>query len=120
MDVVVGLGGRITQVMICDIAEGVFRAEVVRDGGARVDARPSDAVPVAVAAGVPIYASATVLEQAAVPIREIAGGVYDDAESSKPAASPDEIEEQASELRSWLSSASAEDFEGGPEDNEPR
>lgn len=61
------LGGHIQRVVINDLKEGTFFAviEVERDGQTlRVDARPSDAVALAVRAHVPIFVSETVMMQA--------------------------------------------------------
>jgi RNA polymerase sigma factor (sigma-70 family) len=52
-------------VRICRLEVGIFYAEVVLDDGTKVDARPSDALVLAVAAGLPIELDAAVLEAAA-------------------------------------------------------
>jgi bifunctional DNase/RNase len=65
----VELGARIDRVIISELADETFHARIVleRDGRTvEVDARPSDALALAVRAGVRIYASEAVLEQAAL------------------------------------------------------
>jgi len=52
-------------VRICRLEVGIFYAEVVLDDGTKVDARPSDALVLAVAAGLPIELDPAVLEAAA-------------------------------------------------------
>jgi bifunctional DNase/RNase len=63
------LGVRIDRVVISDLADETFHARIVLQGDARtveVDARPSDALALAVRSGVRIYASEAVLQQAAL------------------------------------------------------
>jgi bifunctional DNase/RNase len=64
-----GLGARIDRVVISDLADETFHATIhlERDGTTvEVDARPSDALALAVRSGVRIFASTAVLEQAAL------------------------------------------------------
>ncbi len=87
-------------VRICRLEVGIFYAEVVLDDGAKVDARPSDALVLAVAAGLPIELDPAVLEAAAA-------GAPDDytadlAESTVHAA------QLADELRAHMSSMAEE------------
>ncbi len=61
------LGGQIERVLINDIKEGTFFAVIEANQGEKklaVDARPSDAIAVAVRAHVPIYVSEVVMMQA--------------------------------------------------------
>ena len=63
------LGGKLTQVVINELADETFFAKLIVDAGGRhveVDARPSDALALAVRSGVPIFAADAVLEQAAL------------------------------------------------------
>ena len=63
------LGARIERVVISTLAEETFHARIMfeRDGRmVEVDARPSDALALAVRAGVRIFAADSVLEQAAL------------------------------------------------------
>jgi bifunctional DNase/RNase len=62
------LGARIERVVIASLADETFRARlelVTADSRHDVDARPSDAIALAVRIECPIYASAQVLDQAA-------------------------------------------------------
>jgi len=73
------LGVSIDRVIISDLAEETFHARLVVAGVGRtveVDARPSDALALAVRAGVRIFASAAVLEQAGLG----ADNAFDDEE----------------------------------------
>ena len=63
------LGARIDRVIISELADETFHARILleRDGRTvEVDARPSDALALAVRAGVRIFAADSVLEQAAL------------------------------------------------------
>ena len=63
------LGARIDRVVISELADETFHARILleRDGRTvEVDARPSDALALAVRAGVRIFAADAVLEQAAL------------------------------------------------------
>lgn len=69
--VVDALGASVVQVEICDVHDTTFFAKVCMRSAAgepvTVDARPSDALSLAVRAHVPIYADEAVLTTAALP-----------------------------------------------------
>jgi hypothetical protein len=63
------LGVSLKQIVVSDLSEETFRARLLleQDGKAvDIDARPSDAIALAVRAGVPIYATDAVLDRAGV------------------------------------------------------
>lgn len=63
------LGAVIKQIIVSDLAEDTFRARLLLEMDGRtvdVDARPSDAIALAVRAGVPIFATDAVLDRAGV------------------------------------------------------
>lgn len=63
------LGGEIEQVAITDLRNDTFYAEItLRVNGRRmqIDARPSDAIALAVRAEVPVYIAEAVMDQAAI------------------------------------------------------
>jgi hypothetical protein len=65
------LGGRVTQILINDVADGVYYARLVMDMDGRhieVDSRPSDAIALAVRINVPIFVDERVLERAVVDL----------------------------------------------------
>ena len=126
LNVVAGMGRRLREVTICGLRDGVFLAELVLDDGTRVGARPSDAVPVALTAGVPICVAPDVLERAAGPVEQLTEGADTDRDGRPAGPSggstqetpPDEIDHQAQQLAAWLESATANDFTtepGGPD-----
>ena len=69
------LGGELRQIIITDLREEIYYAELVIDvdgSEIRVDSRPSDAIAIAVRADVPIFVSEGVMERAAsTPDEEI-------------------------------------------------
>ncbi len=74
------LQGEIVRVVVHDLREQTFIGQVEiesRHGVLEIDARPSDAIALAVRAEVPIYASPKVLDQAAVA-RDVSGGEGED------------------------------------------
>jgi bifunctional DNase/RNase len=91
------LGARLGQVVITQLDEGTFYAEieVVRPGGAlRISSRPSDAIALAVRYedAVPIFVEEDVLEEAGVLFE------------------PEEDEEQIEQFREFLDQVTPEDF----------
>jgi hypothetical protein len=92
--VIDSLSATVTSVLISDLKEGTFYAQIrlAADGNSlSVDARPSDAIALAVRTNVPIYADADVLEQAAI--------VNDSGE-----------EEEVERFREFLENVKPEDF----------
>jgi bifunctional DNase/RNase len=77
------LGARIDRVVISELADETFHARILlqRDGRTiEVDARPSDALALAVRSGVRIFAADAVLEQAALGGD---GGIVDESEGGE-------------------------------------
>ncbi|MDD5748696.1 MAG: bifunctional nuclease family protein [Actinomycetota bacterium] len=65
------LGVAVRQIIITDLVEGTFFAEIsmiLNDETHVVSARPSDAIALAVRLDVPIYAEEKVLEEAGIPV----------------------------------------------------
>jgi len=79
-------------VRICRLEVGIFYAEVVLDDGAKVDARPSDALVLAVAADLPIEVEPAVVDAAGPP----------DEYTADLAASTVDAEQLAGELRAHM------------------
>jgi RNA polymerase sigma factor (sigma-70 family) len=61
------MGGSVREVRISRLAETIFYAEVVLADGTAVDARPSDAIPLALLTGVPLLVEPDVLDDAGAP-----------------------------------------------------
>lgn len=76
------LGAEVTDIVIDDLREGTFYAKVryvYDDEEAQLDARPSDAVALAVRTDAPIFVAASVLDEAGIPTED-----EDDAASPEP------------------------------------
>ena len=88
------LGGALQRIEIHDMREGTFYARLVVDQSGRevmIDSRPSDAIALGVAKGVPILVDAAVLEQASSEAAAGAGPVPE----ISPELEPDEEEDEA-------------------------
>ena len=75
------LGAEVTDIVIDDLREGTFFAKVryvYDDDEAQLDARPSDAVALAVRADAPIFVSSAVLDEAGIPADDDAAESDDD------------------------------------------
>lgn len=61
------LGATLSEVVISDLVEGTFYAKLVFDDmGIEIDARPSDAIALAVRAGCPIYVNSDIIDETAI------------------------------------------------------
>ncbi len=63
------LGVVVKRIVVSDLSEETFRARLILELDGRsldIDARPSDAIAIAIRAGVPIFATDAVLDRAAV------------------------------------------------------
>ncbi|MCU0483719.1 MAG: bifunctional nuclease family protein, partial [Chloroflexi bacterium] len=63
------LGATVREVVIADLTDETFHARILLDAAGQlheIDSRPSDALALAVRAGVPIFAAESVLERASV------------------------------------------------------
>jgi bifunctional DNase/RNase len=93
--VVEGLGSTLLRIEIHDLVEGTFYARLLLRNAAgevvTVDARPSDAMALALRTGAPIWTARQVLDQAVTSSR-----AYETKDESK--------------LREWLEQAQPEDF----------
>ncbi|MHA6793864.1 bifunctional nuclease family protein [Pseudonocardia bannensis] len=105
------LGHQVERARITELRGGVFRAELGVTGGTVVSARTSDAVALALHAGVGIWAEDTVLDAAGVAGVEWV--LDEDVAGSGPDAGggmrPDE--EEVSKFRRFLNSIFPEDFD---------
>jgi bifunctional DNase/RNase len=94
--IIENLGGRLEKVIINDLRDSTYYAELyILQGGnvVVIDSRPSDAINLALRFDAPIFVEETVLEKSKVP---------------KP-----EEEEEKEKLKEWLENIKPEDFEKG-------
>lgn len=104
VDVLGSLGADLDKVVITDVSEGTFFAELhlkSRQGPLTVSARPSDAIAVAVRAGCGIYVDESVMDTAG----RIAQ--FDDDDSDQASG---EVDELVDEFRDFIDSIKPEDF----------
>ncbi len=101
-DVIGALGAELSQVLITELRDDVFYAELKFANGATVSARPSDAIALALRTGTDILGDDAVLEAVGIAI-------------------PDEEDDEVEKFREFLDSVSADDFVGseGDEPTEP-
>jgi uncharacterized protein len=96
-DVLQELGVQVERVVVTELKEGTFFAELslTQPGGdtVTVSSRPSDAIALAARLGTPIYADEAVLEEAAIEVSE-----------------EDEQEEEVEKFRAFLQDVNPEDF----------
>lgn len=90
----------VREVIISDLREGVFYAQLVceRDGQTEViDARPSDAIAIAIRFNAPIYAEESVMDEAGIVINteEETQGMEEEVEAGRR---PESFEEQLKHL----------------------
>ncbi|MCG8349062.1 MAG: bifunctional nuclease family protein [Chloroflexales bacterium] len=86
------MGGTVSHIFVNDIQENTFFARIVVEQGGQtieVDARPSDAIALAVRTDVPIYVETHVLDQAGV--------YFDEDEQIDQGPSPEDIPDAESE-----------------------
>jgi uncharacterized protein len=89
-------GATVREVRISRLAEAIFYADVVLTDGATVDARPSDAIALALTTGAPVYVDAAVLE------RTTATAAAFENEIAEYESSPDDRRVLAGETRERL------------------
>jgi bifunctional DNase/RNase len=91
-DVLEALRAQLEAVLITDLRDGVYYADLRFADGTSVSARPSDAIALAIRAGATIYAEEAVLDTAGIAIA-------------------DEQETEVERFREFLDQISPEDFE---------
>lgn len=113
------LGAEISHILVSDLRDDTFYARIVMDVNGRhaeIDARPSDAIALAVRAGVPIYVTEAVMDRAGVEPSE-----EEEIEEEEPKGSkltPEE-EEKLSIFREFIETLDLDDLgEGDDEDEE--
>ena len=115
LNVVQELGGDVKSVVINDLQDDTFfaRINIEQDGRTiEVDSRPSDAIALAVRAGVPLYASLEVLERAGQTLTEDGDPVDEEdgaAERIPSAASAEELE-KLSAFREFVAGLDLDDL----------
>jgi bifunctional DNase/RNase len=107
------LGATVQQVVVNDMSNDIYYARIHMDASGRhieIDARPSDAIALAVRAAVPIYAEESVLERAGVVLN--ADGEIEHPDGGEPQAKPATPEEleRLSAFRDFISGLDLDDL----------
>ena len=114
-DVMEKLGARVDFVVVNDLADDTFFARImVNVNGERleIDARPSDAIALAVRVQVPIYAEDVVLEKAGVSLDKEGQPLDREASQEEPITKVNEEELQhMSAFRDFIESLDLDDFD---------
>lgn len=95
-DITVSLGARVEKVVLTDLRDGIYYADLVLVRGTEetiVSSRPSDAIALAVRASAPLFVNPSVLDEAGVEIRD------------------EDEEAEVARFRSFLADITPEDFE---------
>ncbi len=98
-NVTIGLGATIERVVVNDLREGIYYADLVLATAGQevvVSSRPSDAIALAARTDAKLYASPEVLDEAGVEIKE-----------------DDDEEAEVERFREFLDTVQPEDFTGG-------
>lgn len=109
------LNAEVTKIEIHDLREGTFYARMLLRVEGReivVDARPSDAIGVAVRAHCPVFIAESVVEEAGISVNLVAGLHLGETESSPPEAgaiAPASSEGEVARLRAELEAAVADE-----------
>lgn len=99
-DLLDALGATVSQVRITALEDGVFYAVIAFESGLEVQARPSDAIALALRGEIPIVGAEAVLDEAGIEIPDEAEPVEED---------------QVEKFREFLDQVTPEDFgEPGP------
>lgn len=105
------LGATVVSILINDLADRTYYARIVLDHNGRhveIDARPSDAIALAVRVDAPILVAESVLEVASfTPAKEEEG----DGESEQISEPDPELEERLGLFREFINSLDADDME---------
>ncbi|MPV49279.1 bifunctional nuclease family protein [Pseudactinotalea sp. HY160] len=101
------VGSELLRVHIVSLTDGTFIAELVLTNDRRVDSRASDAIALAVRAGVGIWCAEAVLAEAGVELLPDGDEIY--------LANHADPDEEVAEFRHFLDTVSPEDFLGEDE-----
>ena len=91
-NVIEGLGRTVTGVRVTELHDGVFHAVIDFDGGTAIEARPSDAIALALRIGCPVAVAEEVIDEAGV-------------------AMTPEADEEVEKFKEFLDQVSADDFD---------
>ena len=99
------LGAEVNDIVIDDLSEGTFYAKVrygSDDNEGQLDARPSDAVAIAVRTDAPIFVAAHVLDEAGIPADDDEMAPIEEGDNppeARPAVGATKLDRMESELK---------------------
>jgi bifunctional DNase/RNase len=121
-NIIESLGGEVESIEVSDVREGTYYATIyIRTADGKfleIDARPSDAINLALRFGVPIYVSEKVMKESKVNIEEVAPKEKETEEreeitESKVETKGEKTEKQEvfqEDFKQWLENIKPEDF----------
>lgn len=116
--VIDSLGATINSIIVCELKNDTFFAKIILnvDGGQlEVDSRPSDALALAVRAGVPIYAEETVLDRAGILLDKETGKPLPQSGEGEAGGAAREVSEEElgrmSAFRDFIDTLDLDDFD---------
>ena len=104
------LGATVVEVRVTRVVDGIFHAELVLSAGQVVDARPSDAIAVALRVHCPVLCEDDLLEVAGVPVADA---------GLETAEDQGEMASELEEFRAFLAEVEPEDFGRPAGEGEP-
>ena len=107
------LGGAVDRVVVNGLSNDTFFAQLhvrVNERELEIDARPSDALALAVRSEAPIFVEEAVLEQAGVTLDESTGEGEDEPRPRGPAVKPEELEKMSA-FKDFIESLDLDDFD---------
>lgn len=108
-DVLDALGARLEQVLITEMRDSTYYAELVFSGGVRVSSRPSDSIAIALRMAAAIYTTEDLLETTAIEITDASEHDFATGpEEDKPAGPTAGLTPE--QLREYLRRMNPEDF----------
>ncbi len=90
------LGHGLDEIRITSLDDGVYRAEIVFDGATIIDARPSDAIALALRVGCPVLAEEALFDEVGMVL---------------PGDADEGTEDEVEAFKEFLDSVSADDFD---------
>jgi bifunctional DNase/RNase len=117
--VIDSLGARVNFIVVCDLKNDTFYAKINLDidgGQIEIDSRPSDALALAVRAGVPIYTDESVLEKASIVLdKETGKPVIEEGEEAETSGKSKNVNEEEMKKMSafydFINTLDLEDFD---------
>ncbi|MBK9711850.1 MAG: bifunctional nuclease family protein [Kouleothrix sp.] len=108
------LGAAISYILVNDIHDSTFYARIVVEQGSHsieIDARPSDAIALAVRTDVPIYVEQHVLDQAGVPLDEEESAAAEEPVAGEEPAEKGPADEGLTLFRDFINTLDLDDDE---------